>query len=226
MKKTLCLISAIVFCFSSCVSYASMTKDDAINHFNDVSSGRVIEFSDIAPYPWAQKPIIALAERGIVNGVGDGMFLPQSTVSRFEFIKMITGVCGIVNENAQANYIDLNKTHWAYSYVASAYEMGLLDIYSEKIFNGAAPITREEIAYVSVKAMIKAGLIDEKQAVLPDFSDKDKMSEFSLMPIARLASLGVINGRDDGSFGPKDFATRAESAKIVYNVLSIAENNF
>ena len=52
------------------------------------------------------------------------------------------------------------------------------------------------------------------------------MSEFSLMPIARLASLGVINGRDDGSFGPKDFATRAESAKIVYNVLSIAENNF
>ena len=88
MKKALCLISAIIFCFSSYVSYANMTKDDVVNHFNDVSSEKPIEFSDISPYPWAEKAIISLAKRGIVNGVGNGMFMPRNTVSRFEFIKM------------------------------------------------------------------------------------------------------------------------------------------
>lgn len=226
MKKSLCLITAIFLVFSSFVCYADMAKDDVINHFNDVSSNKVINFSDISKYPWAQEPIISLAKLGIVNGVGNGLFLPDNTVSRFEFVKMITGVCGLVNKNAQASYIDLDKTHWSYTYVASAFEMELLDIYSDKIFNGAAPITREEIAYISVKAMIKSGIIKDNQNKIPLFNDTNKMSDFSPSAIATLASLNVINGRNDGSFGPKDFATRAEAAKIVYNVLNIAENNF
>lgn len=226
MKKVLCLITAVFLGFSSFVCYADMTKDDVTNHFNDVLSNKVISFSDISPYPWAQEAITSLANLGIVNGVGDGLFMPQNTVSRFEFIKMITGVCGIVNQNAAAPYVDLDKTHWAYIHVSSAYEMGLLDIYSGKILNGAAPITREEIAYISVKAMLKSEIIEKQEANSPLFSDTDKMSDFSPNAIATLASLNIINGRDDGSFGPKDFATRAESAKIVYNVLNIAENNF
>ena len=226
MKKILCLITAIFLFLSSFACYANMTKDDVITHFNDVLSNKTIEFSDISPYPWAKEAITSLAKLGIVNGVGDGLFSPQNTVSRFEFIKMITGVCGIVNQNAVVSYIDLDKTTWAYVYVSSAYEMGLLDIYSDKILNGAAPITREEIAYISVKAMIKSEIIEKEEKQIPMFSDADKMSDFSPAAIATLASLNIINGRNDGSFGPKDFATRAESAKIVYNVLNIAENNF
>jgi len=226
MKKVLCLITAIFLAFSSFICYADMTRDDVINHFDIVSSNKIINFSDISMYPWAQEAITSLAKLGIINGVGDGMFSPQSTVSRFEFIKMITGVCGLVNKNAKATYIDLDKTHWSYTYVASAFEMGLLDIYSSKIINGAAPITREEIAYISVKAMVKSGIIKEMEKQIPLFNDTDKMSEFSPSAIATLALLNVINGRNDGSFGPRDFATRAEAAKIVYNVLNIAENNF
>ena len=226
MKKLLCLITAVFIVFSSSVSYADMTKNDVINHFNDISSDRVIRFSDIEKYPWAQDAITSLANLGIVNGAGNGLFLPDNTISRFEFIKMITGVCGLVNKNAQSSYIDLDKTHWSYIYVSSAFEMGLLDIYSSKVFNGAAPITREEIAYISVGAMLKSGIIKDIQNNPPQFNDTYKMSEYSPTAIATLAFLGVINGRNDGSFGPKDFATRAEGAKIVYNVLNIAENNF
>ena len=226
MKKGLCLLTVAFFSFSSLICYADMSKDDVINHFNDISSDRVIEFSDISKYPWAQEPITSLAKLGIVNGVGNGLFSPDNTVSRFEFIKMITGVCGLVNKNSASPYIDLDKTHWAYTYVASAFEMELLDIYSDKVFNGAAPITREEIAYISAKAMVKSGVIEDNQNQIPLFNDTDKMSDFSPSAIAVLASLNVINGRSDGSFCPKDFATRAEAAKIVYNVLNIAENNF
>ena len=226
MKKFICIIMTVLMSFPGITSYAAMTEDEIIEHFNSVSENRVTVFTDINSFPWAVEPISELAGRGIVNGAGDGLFLPQNTVSRYEFIKMITGVCGIVNQNAAAPHNDLDETHWAYVYVASAYEAGMLDIYSQKIFNGAAPITREEIAYVSVAAMIKSGCIEKAEATMPDFTDTDKMSSYSPYSIATLASLGVINGRGDGSFCPKDYATRAESAKIVYNVLSIIENNF
>ena len=226
MKKILCMLTSVCLCFLPLVSYANLSENDILNHFNDVLENRNVYFSDISSYPWAEEAILNLGSLGIINGVGDGLFMPQNTVSRFEFIKMITGVCGIVNKNAKAPYSDIDKSHWGYSYVASAYEMELLDIYSKKLLNGAAPITREEIAYISVKAMVKAGLIEDGFNVPPSFNDTDKMSEFSPFAISQLANLGVINGRDDGSFGPRDFATRAEAAKIVYNVLNIAENNF
>ena len=226
MKKILCMLTSVCLCFLPLVSYANLSENDILNHFNDVLENRNVYFSDISPYPWAEEAILGLADLGIINGVGDGLFMPQNTVSRFEFIKMITGVCGIVNKNAEAPYGDIDKSHWGYTYVASAYEMGMLDIYSQKLLNGAAPITREEIAYISVKAMVKAGLIEDGFNVPPSFNDTDKMSVFSPFAISQLANLGVINGRDDGSFGPRDFATRAEAAKIVYNVLNIAENNF
>ena len=226
MKRVLCIISAILIGLFSVTIYAAKSESEIIEHFNEAMQNRVIEFTDIEAFPWAKEPIAQLAAKGIVNGDGNGLFLPQNTVSRYEFIKMITGVCGIVNQNSKAPFGDLDESHWAYVYVASAFEAGMLDIYSAEIFNGAAPITREEIAYVSVNAMLKSGCLEKTVDEIPAFTDTNEMSSYSPSSIATLASLGVINGRNDKSFCPKDYATRAEAAKIVYNVLNIIENNF
>jgi hypothetical protein len=203
-----------------------MTQDEVISHFGHISAEKDTVFTDIDQFPWAKNPIEKLASLGIVNGAGNGLFLPESTVSRYEFIKMITGVCGIVNKNANAPHTDLSKDHWAYIYVASAHEAGLLDIYSKIILNGNAPITREEMAYIGANALVKNGCLAALSKSAPDFTDTNKMSDFSPEAVATLCDLGVINGRGDGTFCPKDYATRAESAKIIYNILNIVENNF
>ncbi len=225
MKRILSILLTAVLCFSFIPSYA-MTENEIIDHFSQIISGNETSFTDIDEFPWAKEPIEELARLGIVNGAGEGLFLPQNTVSRYEFIKMITGVCGIVNENASCSYLDVTKDHWSYVYVASAHEAGLFDIYSEAVLNGAAPITREEIAYIGANALVKSGCLGSLIKTEPAFSDTDKMSDFAPEAIATLNELGVINGRGDGTFCPKDYATRAESAKIIYNILNIVENNF
>lgn len=223
MKKILCVLLAALMCFSSAFA---MTQDEVIDHFNEITSGKDSVFTDIHGFPWAIKPIEELTKKGIINGVGGGLFLPQNTVSRYEFIKMITSVCGIVNQNAVADYRDVPSDHWAYTYVASAEDMELLDIYSGIILNGQAPITREEMAYIGAKAMLKNDCLDSLSNTPITFTDADLMSDFAPMAVATLNELGVINGRGDGTFGPKDYATRAECAKIIYNILIIIENNF
>ena len=223
MKKILCVLLAALMCFSSAFA---MTQNEVIDHFSEIISGKDSVFTDIHGFPWAIKPIEELAKKGIINGVGGGLFLPQNTVSRYEFIKMITSVCGIVNQNAVADYRDVPSDHWAYTYVASAEDMELLDIYSGIILNGQAPITREEMAYIGAKAMLKNDCLDSLSNTPITFTDADLMSDFAPMAVATLNELGVINGRGDGTFCPKDYATRAECAKIIYNILIIIENNF
>ncbi len=229
MKKLLCIILTACTLFLNFTSYAQstqMSESEILEHYNKVTLEKMCTFDDIDIYPWAVEPIEELAKRGIVTGTGNRMFSPSNTVSRYEFIKMITGVCGIINKNAALPHNDITTDHWAYIYVASAFEAGMLDYYSPKIFNGAAPILREEIAYVSITAMIKSMCLEKTSKNAPDFIDTDKMSEYTKEAIATLNELGVINGRDDGTFCPKDYATRAEAAKIIYNILKIIESNF
>jgi len=226
MKKILSFLMMFFLCFTCFAASDEMSQEDVINHYQNVKNQNIISFNDIESFPWAKEPIKELAARDIVKGVGNGMFMPQNTVSRYEYIKMITSVCGLVNPMAKTNHTDIEKSHWAYMYVASAYELGLIDIYSDVIFNGMAPITREEIAYISAMAMLKNDCIEKLSDNAADFNDTNQMSNYSLSPIATLNELGVINGRDNGSFSPKDYATRAESAKIIYNILKIIESNF
>lgn len=225
MKKILSVLLISAICFS-CSPSCAMTQNEVIEHFEEVIKGKETEFVDLELYPWAAEPITALAQKGIVSGAGNGMFYPANTVSRFEFIKMITGVCGIINRDAKCSYSDVKSDHWAYVYAASACDAGLLDIYSRVILNGAAPITREEMAYIAANALVKCGALGQLITLEPEFSDRDKMSDFAPGAISTLNQLGVINGRGDGTFCPKDYATRAESAKIIYNILNIVENNF
>ena len=82
------------------------------------------------------------------------------------------------------------------------------------------------MAYIAANALVKCGALGQLITLTPEFTDTDKMSDFAPDAISTLNQLGVINGRGDGTFCPKDYATRAESAKIIYNILNIVENNF
>lgn len=225
MKKLISFILSLAFILASSLAQC-MTADEVIDHYTEVKEGYIYEFSDTYLYPWAIEPIRQLALRGIVKGTGGDKFSPEKTLSRYEYIKMITGVCGIIDDAADSPYRDVESSHWAYEFVSSAYKAGILDIYSEIILNGEAPITREEIAYISVKAMEYAEFIENDSKAVNLFDDRPAMSEYAIEPIAILSSLGVINGRGDGNFAPKDYATRAEASKIVYNILNIIESSF
>ena len=226
MKKFFCVLLCIFTVIATSSPTYSMSQNEVTDHFMEIADKKETQFNDISDYPWAIAPIKELAQRGIVKGTGNGNFSPQNTVSRYEYLKMITGVCGIVNENATMPYTDVPKDHWAYTYVASAYEAGLLNIYSKVIFNGVAPITREEIAYIGTEAMLKSHTLEKLYESSPDFTDADKISDYAKYHVSTLNALEVLNGRDDGRFSPKDFATRAEAAKILCNILYLVEINY
>ncbi|HIW57939.1 MAG TPA: discoidin domain-containing protein [Firmicutes bacterium] len=168
-------------------------------------------FSDIGDVEWAAEAINALAERGIINGTGGGMFEPNNYITREEFAKIAVGCLDIdVYSVSTIKFADVDTGEWYAPYVAAINNAGYMLGYSDTEFGVGRYITREEIATIVYRAL----RLNETAELT--FSDADKISDYAKTPVAVLAGRGVINGYPDGEFKPHDLATRAEAAKLLY----------
>lgn len=174
-------------------------------------------FEDLAGYEWAQEAIETLAEQHFISGVGDNTFEPARQITREEFVKILTSAFALVDSSATCSFEDVSSDAWYYTYVASAVESGIVSGKSPTVFGTGAYITREEIAALLVRVADRQSILlsegEEKE-----FTDSDEIAGYAQDAVSRLASAGIINGRDDGRFAPQETATRAEAARLIYGL--------
>ncbi len=178
-------------------------------------------FIDIDNITWAKDKINALAEKGIVEGVADKIFAPNNTVTRAEFAKMIVGAFGIYDTNATMNFADTvgAENEWYYKYVASAAKRGIILGYEEdNTFRPTRTISREEMCAIVVRACKATGrtLVRKHQPIT--FNDDASIMGYAKESVDLMTSAGIIDGMGENMFVPKGSATRAQAAKIIYDV--------
>lgn len=93
---------------------------------------------------WGDPHVLELYRRGIVNGRGNNEFQPDGTLTRAEFVTMLLRAYGVepLGTDAEVPFTDVTAKHWAYGYIARAYQLGLV---TAKDFNGEFGKTPEEI---------------------------------------------------------------------------------
>lgn len=199
-------------------------------------------FTDTANH-WAQNTINRLADKGIVNGTDARHFSPDAPIRRAEYLKMMMELVGIDTVPYRSgDCLDAEASDWYCGYLQSALDKGLIPkemIASYKAnvtvnngessvrytgaFNGNLPIEREEMAALSMN--LYQYVLDSSNAntLTPPTSvrltDIDEVSVWA-QPSVRLAvAAGFIEGMDDGSFQPRENATRAQAATILGRIL-------
>ncbi|MBR5505738.1 MAG: S-layer homology domain-containing protein [Clostridia bacterium] len=179
-------------------------------------------FSDLDSAAWAKDAIETLHRRGVVSGVSDGVFSPHRFVTREEFAKMAIVAMGSYNPNAQSHFVDCPSAHWSHSYVASAYDAGVINGLDNEFFGIGQKISRQDMTVIlyKVATALNVPLADGNNS---SFIDDDQISPYAKLPISVMAESGLVNGMGDGSFEPLANATRAQAAKIIYEVLSRME---
>lgn len=177
------------------------------------------EFTDISGHAWAQDAIIYLAEKGIVNGKSDNLYCPADKVSREEFIKIIVMAFGVLDEGARCNFADVSESAWYYPYVATAYKRGWVTGYEDGSFGVGKSITREQMATMFHRAIEDTDGPTEVINSAVAFVDYTSIGAYALEPVMSLARSGIMNGTGMGLFSPKNNATRAETAALVYKYL-------
>lgn len=173
-----------------------------------------IKFADVSDSHWAYKYISGLTERNIVSGMGDGMFMPNGSITREAFVTMLVkALCPNDITEAKSSFADVSDDAWFAKYVSYAYEKGYVMGVDENNFGTGSLITREQMAVIIARCL---NLTANKE---PDCADKDEISGYAKEAVAALGEKGIMNGDENGFFNPKNNATRAETAKVIYDLL-------
>lgn len=184
----------------------------------DSSIQKSAVFSDIDQVEWAREAIESLAAKNVISGYGDGTFAPNASVTREEFVKMVTAAFDISCDEKIYPFLDVFQRDWFYPYVNAAYRAGIVNGISEELFGVSQPITREDAAVILVRTAQYKGIILDSVREYNDFTDEAEISEYASQQIKVLYKSGIINGMEDGSFRPQDTCTRAETAKMIYGL--------
>ena len=179
------------------------------------SFSQVGYFSDLAGYSWAENAINVLFEKEIISGKESGIFAPQDTITRQEFVKMIVCLTESYDETAECDFEDVDKNAWYYKYIASAVKSGLIFGISDTSFGTGTDITREQIAVIANRILNKTSA--DAQII---YVDDDKIGEYAKEAVYNIRKSGIMSGYEDGTFGPQRLATRAEAAVICLNILN------
>ena len=184
------------------------------------SSDTKIEIADMKSDDWAYPYVAGLMEQGVLSMPEDGNFRPTSPLKREEGIKMLVELFGWHDENINCDFADVGREHWAYTYIASAAEMGLVSGIGDGIFGCGMDITRQDFAVMAYNALMKYGT--KKQAVKETvlFVDDADIGDYAKEAVQYLAKGNIISGTPDGMFMPKDRITRQEAAKIIYFLIN------
>ena len=168
--------------------------------------------------PWAYEAISCLAERKIVQGVGNGKFEPSRNVTRAEFTVMLVKALGLSpSEKAEFPFTDVNEEAWHYEAINAALQAGIVMGITETAFQPNENITREQMAVMlsRVKLPVTAG--DNNEILL---SDMDAISPWASSAVKQVIANGLFKGFPDGSFKPQGSTTRAQTAVIIYQLLT------
>ncbi len=190
---------------------------------NPVEPAKPVEtkkFSDVAENYWAYEPITSLATRGIINGVGEGSFAPEETVTREAFVKMLVEALALKGKGEGMTFSDVDTNAWYTDYVYIASSIGLVNGYDGKFGIGEG-LTREQMATMLYRAAEIANINLEAKNDAKDFSDNAEIGDYAVEAVKALSEAGIINGMDNGTYAPKTVCNRAMAAKVIYEILAI-----
>ena len=118
----------------------------------------------------------------------------------------------VVDESAQCEFTDVAEDSWYYGYIASAVKFDIAQGIGDGTFNPSARITRQDMSVIAARAAQLSGVLPEAKELT--FSDSADISDYAKEIVASMSAAGIISG-SNGAFAPKDFATRAQAAKII-----------
>ncbi|WP_274364956.1 S-layer homology domain-containing protein [Paenibacillus thermotolerans] len=177
-----------------------------------------VHFIDIQGH-WAETQIMQFVRDTGLEGYPDGTFGPDRTVSRAEFVTMLAKV--FAWPSGGTLLFDDTSGHWAERSIAAAVAAGIVQGYDANTFAPDAPITREEMAVMAVRALrfSNGGSAPAPADKILIFADQAAIATWALEGLKAALDGGIIAGYADGTFRPKAHATRAEAVVVVSRVL-------
>lgn len=184
-----------------------------------------IAFTDITEeYKFAETAIMDLAKRGIIDGIGEGLFAPQNEFTREQFCKIIVESLSLESKEYAGTFSDLSADRWSAAYVQAAVDANLFKGYEDGTFRPEQIISRQEMAVVAANAAVAKELVTKEKLAKfvmekSAYTDKASVADWAANAVAWLEAEGAFAGVAGENFEPVKVVNRAEAAVVVFNTL-------
>lgn len=161
--------------------------------------GRILmnPFKDVKVSSWFGKYVIDLYNDGIINGTSATTYAPNDTLTWAAALKLLL----VSNGNLKA--ADATGADWSKNTIAKAAELGLV----AADLDGAKAISRLEFCQVAAKLN-----------KLAESKTESKFTDCTDGYVMALVDAKVISGMTETTFEPDASLTRAQIAKIIYQL--------
>ena len=178
------------------------------------------DFTDVPPYGnWAHAGIDYCVANGLMNGIEEGIFAPNSNTTRAQFTTILYRAANEPEVEYKGVFADVPDGKWYSKAIEWAAANGIVNGVSEDKFNPEGKITREQIAAILYRYS-DSPKVDGK---LEGFRDADDVSNYAVDAMIWAVSEGIIKGVGEGetvALNPKANATRAQIATIFARFLA------
>jgi PKD repeat protein len=167
---------------------------------------------------WAKDAIEILAGQGVIKGTGQGLFEPQRSISRAEFVQLLVTALQLkTDEYKNGLFSDVDASNCFAASVACAYSNKFVSGYPDGTFKPDNSISRNEVASIFHHIEGIAGSINDSNMV---FKDGDSIPTWASNGIKFVYQQGIMQGYEDGTFKGINPLSRAEAAVVVYKYLN------
>ena len=115
-------------------------------------------------------------------------------------------------------FSDVDPDDWYYEYVESLVDLGVVEGYDDGTFGPGDTLNRAQAAKIMVLAFAGEGELDYDYDA--GFPDVDSDAWYAVY-VNTAQKLGIVEGYEDGTFGPGDEVNRAAFAKMVVNAAGL-----
>ena len=192
------------------------------------------QFTDAPHGQWYDKALDYVYSTGKMNGVGQGSFDPQGTMTRAMAVTILWRMNGEPAAKKAPGFSDVPAGQWYTGAVAWAVENKITNGVSATSFAPDTPVTREQMAcFFSRMILALAGQnpdtkISEavaRPALAKQYSDAAKISTYALTHVLLCLEAEVMKGNADGTFAPQANITRAQGAQMLLNYYNTLLSN-
>lgn len=138
----------------------NMTRVEAAQMFYGLLRDRnipiTVHFDDIAGAAWYANAVETLASIGVVEGIGEGKFAPERSITRAEFTAIAMRFAEL-DTSGENIFSDVSENAWYHDAVIGSIKYGWISGYPDGTFRPDNTITRAEVTAIVNRMLGRSG---------------------------------------------------------------------
>ena len=200
-------------------------------------------FTDIFPQDWYYNAVQFVHQNGLMNGMSDSKFAPDTGMTRAMFVTVLGRLAGVTDVKEVVNkdgtpciewrlangqwggiaiaqtFTDVEEGQWYTDYVKWAAANGILQGYGDGTFGVDDKVTIEQAAVILYR--YQAAQESPAYDMEGDYTDTDEISAWAMDAMRWITATDIYDGYDGGQLRPKQNAARALVAEMLYNYVQM-----